>query len=82
MSEVGKITGWLDGGGPPERRQRPGRASSGTTIACRPFLWPRIGRREGLAQVGKGQTSPPPSPVAARARSAANVFAVLREALA
>jgi hypothetical protein len=53
-----------------------GGPSSGTTIACRPFLWPRIGRRGDLAQVGKGQNITPLSPAADGARSAANVFAM------
>ena len=74
MSEVGKITGWLDGRGPPNAGRDLGGPRQEPLFACQPFLWPRIGRREGLVQVGRGQTSPPPSPVADRARCAAKVL--------
>ena len=75
MSEVRGIIGSLDGG---SRTPAPiERASPGTTIACRPFLWPKIGANADLAQVGKGPTSPSSSPrcaaAADRARSSTKV---------
>ena len=67
----------MEGG--PEGRQRSGRASSGTAIACQTISLAEDWRKGGFGTGGQGSNVTPLSPVAGRARSAANVFAVLRE---
>ena len=58
MSEIGKITGWL-AGGPPERRQRPGRASSGTTICVSTISLAEDWQKGGFGTGGQGSNITP-----------------------